>query len=237
VKFLEAIEKGKFSMLPQTYVRAFLREFASAVGADPVEVLRQYDDVSAEKPKAVAGEQKPSPRPEPRAQAMPEPQQAGWMTQPNILRWGAFGLVLVAGLAVILILNNNTSTSTQNSPPASEIPFDRVVKETEAATPPVSVAARDTTAMLALAPDSLRLQIQTTDSVWVSILIDGKKTEQYLFPPKRKRTWAAKERFAVTMGNAGGATFALNGKEIGALGKRGAVVRNAVITESTLQAP
>ena len=47
--------------------------------------------------------------------------------------------------------------------------------------------------------------------------------------------WAAKERFVVTMGNAGGATFQLNGKDIGALGKRGAVVRNAVISEANLK--
>ena len=37
------------------------------------------------------------------------------------------------------------------------------------------------------------------------------------------------------MGNAGGATFQLNGKDIGPLGKRGAVVRNAVITEANLK--
>lgn len=45
----------------------------------------------------------------------------------------------------------------------------------------------------------------------------------------------AKERFVITMGNAGGATFQLNGKDIGALGKRGAVVRNAVISETSLK--
>ena len=30
-RFLEAIESGNFSVLPQTYVRAFLREYAEAV--------------------------------------------------------------------------------------------------------------------------------------------------------------------------------------------------------------
>jgi hypothetical protein len=75
----------------------------------------------------------------------------------------------------------------------------------------------------------------TIDSVWISILIDGKKVEEYLFGPKRKRMWVAKERFSVTMGNAGGATFKLNGKEIGSLGRRGAVVRNTVITETNLK--
>ena len=83
--------------------------------------------------------------------------------------------------------------------------------------------------------DSLQLEITTLDSVWISLLIDGKKGEEYLFSANRKRMWSAKERFIVTMGNAGGATFQLNGKDIGPLGKRGAVVRNAVITEANLK--
>jgi hypothetical protein len=65
-------------------------------------------------------------------------------------------------------------------------------------------------------------------------LIDGKKGEAYLFGANRKKAWAAKERFVITMGNAGGATFQLNGKDIGALGKRGAILRNTVITEANL---
>jgi hypothetical protein len=47
--------------------------------------------------------------------------------------------------------------------------------------------------------------------------------------------WVAKERFVVTMGNAGGATFRLNGKDIGSLGKPGAVVRNSILTKANLK--
>jgi hypothetical protein len=75
----------------------------------------------------------------------------------------------------------------------------------------------------------------TEDSVWINILIDGKIGKTFLFGSKRKRVWAAKERFIVTMGNAGGATFQLNGKDIGALGKPGEVVRNAVISAADLK--
>ena len=41
IKFLAAIENGQFHMLPQTYVRAFLREYSIMVGAKPEEILRQ----------------------------------------------------------------------------------------------------------------------------------------------------------------------------------------------------
>jgi hypothetical protein len=47
--------------------------------------------------------------------------------------------------------------------------------------------------------------------------------------------FSARDKFSITMGNAGGATFKLNGKELGALGKRGAVVRNVLINEARLK--
>ena len=49
IRYLEAIEQGSFDILPQTYVRAFLREYAQTVGIEPAEVLRKYDIMVAGK--------------------------------------------------------------------------------------------------------------------------------------------------------------------------------------------
>ena len=43
VKYLEAIEQGSFDILPQTYIRAFIREYALMVGLSPAEVLKKFD--------------------------------------------------------------------------------------------------------------------------------------------------------------------------------------------------
>lgn len=232
IKFLEAIEQGKFSILPQTYVRAFLREYALSVGANPDEILKSYDEARGEHPAAPAESARKSPRPV----AQPVGSSVGMSSRAAVIRMALFGAVVLGGVLVFL-LSNNSGTPVQEMRPTAEVSFDRVVKETEAATIPPRNIVRDTLPAAAAVADSLRLQIVTTDSVWLSILIDGKKTEEYLFPPRRKKMWVAKDRFAVTMGNAGGATFQLNGKELGALGKRGAVLRNAVLTEATLRTP
>ncbi len=42
IKFLEAIEEGNFSFLPELYVKAFLKEFANVVGLDADIVLKKY---------------------------------------------------------------------------------------------------------------------------------------------------------------------------------------------------
>ena len=43
IKYLEALESGDFSFLPNVYVRLFLRAYSVEVGADPVDALNQLD--------------------------------------------------------------------------------------------------------------------------------------------------------------------------------------------------
>ncbi|HEY6952078.1 MAG TPA: RodZ domain-containing protein [Bacteroidota bacterium] len=231
IRFLEAIEAGKFSILPQTYVRAFLREYGEAIGLGADEILRRYDALREPGGQPVVREA-PAPArtvPTPSVkQSEPAVQRFSVTLKKNIL----FAGVLLAGVAFVLLLR---SPGNKGPEPAREIPFDTVVKESEASTYKPDTVARAVVLPPVLKADSLHLEIATTDSVWISILVDGKTTLEYLFPPNRKRTFTAKDKFSITMGNAGGASFKLNGKELGSLGKRGVVVRNVIINEARLK--
>jgi len=44
IKFLEAIDNGNFSFLPELYVKAFLKQYAKVVGLDEKEIIERYDD-------------------------------------------------------------------------------------------------------------------------------------------------------------------------------------------------
>lgn len=231
IKFLEAIEEGKFSVLPQTYVRAFLKEYGEAIGMGAEEILRRYDAVREPRPTPSPRDAAPPPRPAASATVRttePKKQKLSLAFRKNIL----FAGILLAAVAFFLLLR---SPSTKSPEDTQEVPFDAVVKESEAST-----FKPDTLASVVIPPpviprDSLHLEMATTDSVWISILVDGNKSQEYLFPPNRKRTFTAKDQFSITLGNAGGATFKLNGKELGTLGKRGAVVRNVLINEARLK--
>lgn len=48
LKFLDAIECGQFQILPQTYVRAFLREYALMTGLDPNDIMERYKSAMQE---------------------------------------------------------------------------------------------------------------------------------------------------------------------------------------------
>ncbi len=235
-KMLEAIEAGKFSILPQAYIRAFLRTYGQAVGLDPDEVLRRYDAVNQEiRTAAEEWLNRSSPR-TPRMEQTPA-ESTGSSFRISLSSVIAAIVVLAAVSAVIFFANRESAIPSQE--PLSKVPFDKAVHESEAMAAQPEQAVKETPAperaVLRPAPDSLRLEITTSDSVWVSITIDNVRQGQYLFPPGRNRTWAARDQFVVSMGNAGGATFRLNGNNLGALGKRGAVVRNVLITQSGIQ--
>ncbi|MFI5238055.1 MAG: helix-turn-helix domain-containing protein, partial [Ignavibacteriales bacterium] len=44
IKFLEAIDNGNLGFLPELYVKAFLKQYAKAVGLNEEETVRDYED-------------------------------------------------------------------------------------------------------------------------------------------------------------------------------------------------
>jgi hypothetical protein len=232
VKFLEAIEAGKFSVLPQTYIRAFLREYGEAIGLSGEEMMRRYDAATREPGQTPSAVQPlPPPMPSAPATSSADNHRPEFSVSPTTLVLASF---LLIAIAFFLYSQFSSPKPPENT---AEIPFDTVVKESEASNFRPDTVSR--TIVLPPPPvvkaDSLRLEIATSDSVWISVLIDGKKTLEFLFPPNRIRTLVAKDQFSITMGNAGGATFKLNGKQLGTLGRRGAVVRNVVLNEARLK--
>ncbi|HLF20478.1 MAG TPA: helix-turn-helix domain-containing protein, partial [Bacteroidota bacterium] len=212
MKFLEAIEAGRFGILPQTYIRAFLREYAESVGAAVDEVLRKYDEAShrVSNPGSSGTSSRTSQEFSTRSDKIPPPSLSSFLRKNTV-----FAVVALAAVGLTLYLMSTGSNLGVSQKPV-EVSFDNVVKETEAAAIK-NTASTPSVPTLNPPQDSLRLEMATKDSVWMSILIDGKRTEEYLFAPNRRKSWVAKERFSITMGNAGGATFILNGKQLGAL--------------------
>ncbi|MEC8839375.1 MAG: helix-turn-helix transcriptional regulator, partial [Candidatus Neomarinimicrobiota bacterium] len=45
IKYLKAIENGKFEILPSTYIRLFLKAYCVEIGADPIDALYQLDEL------------------------------------------------------------------------------------------------------------------------------------------------------------------------------------------------
>jgi cytoskeletal protein RodZ len=229
-KFLEAIELGDFTVLPQAYVRAFIREYAQVVGLDPIEVIRRYEETTTgvQHPlgEAESGPDSHAAVPETAVPEQPRPEPT--LTRTHIASIAV--VVVAAALALYLVFFQ------ESPPPQVEIPFQTMVHENEERAPKKPEAAPRTQAAEAATPrDSLTLRATIVDSVWVSIVIDEQPPREYIFHPNVRATWKGKNRFLVTLGNAGGVQFTLNQKELGALGKRGAVVRDVELSRTSLK--
>lgn len=93
--------------------------------------------------------------------------------------------------------------------------------EEKAMEPAPQVFARD---------DSLVLEAFSNAPVWFSVRMDTTRTERGQLSTNDHRVWKARDRFMITLGDAGAVTFFLNGREVGTLGEEGAVVKNVTLT-------
>ncbi len=224
VQFLEAIEQGRLSILPQTYVRAFIREYAAVVGLDPDETMRNYEAASGARPATGAAEPPSEPAPEKAAYRVEPPKKF------NLMNWGGIG---IAGIIVVVIAILNL-TGKKPEPSSREVPFEQVIRENEMRVLPPQPAAQPAADAPAARADSLVLRGSANDSVWVQVVVDSLQPREYLFRPGSKIAWKAQNRFLVTLGNAGAMTFVLNRKELGTLGRPGTVLRNFELSRATL---
>ena len=223
IRHLEAIERGDTAILPEAYVRAFIREYAAAIGLDGTETLRRFDETRrAEDEASRPRERVPSPPPVKHPTFSLEP--STFMTR----RMATIGItVVVIAVGGILAWNLFSPGTTA---PVTEIPFQNIVKEQE----DQAAAAHPVPPPVTRRADSLTLSASVSDTVWMTITVDSLPAREYIFHPGAKPSWRAGSRFLVTLGNAGAVSFALDRQQLGTLGRRGNVVRNVSLTRQTL---
>ncbi|MCC6395602.1 MAG: DUF4115 domain-containing protein [Bacteroidetes bacterium] len=230
-RFLEALERGDTTILPAAYVRAFLRAFATSVDLDPAYVMRRYEGGKPGVPAAT-----PPPAAELAATSAPE-SSVEQKTQPPFwshswVRSVGTTLVVLGGIGIIAYFARQSGDEQPQ-----EIPFGTMVQENTARLSPPDTTRGTVLPQAFSTRDSLVLRGNTIDSVWVQISVDALPPTEHLFPPTSGRTWKARDRFMITLGNAGGISFRLNGRDLGTFGKRGAVLRDIEITRENLKSP
>jgi transcriptional regulator with XRE-family HTH domain len=235
-KFLACIEEGKAPNLPHTYIRAFIKAYAEQVGLNAQELLNQTDNT---KPEASTDDHA-----SPAFQTVTssnlftsvpgDSKRLGGNPKRKILLFFSVFLIVALALSVYLMRRQNSLQQVR------EIAFDDVVKEWEGKKLPAEQQAGSV--LMGSAPmvdspsrDSLTLLAIVSDSTWLHLVIDNSKSQEQILMPHSRMRWKAKKNFLFSLGNAGGISFILNGKDLGHLGQRGKPMKNISLSWKTLE--
>jgi cytoskeleton protein RodZ len=219
VRFLQALENGRIDILPGgIFPRAFVRQYAAYLGLDPERTVAEFMYASTG-----GGEPIPAaPRVAPVTRTRPVP--VG-------LALGALA-ALVLGLLAWRQLRTGGATGGTPPPPVEARPTpsapatfanDRVFPP-PTATPPAVLAPTE----------GLALELTANQECWVAVLADGVRVIDRVLAQGETQRLSAHREIVLSVGNAGGVAFRINGRNGVALGKDGEVRRNIVITHQSL---
>ena len=238
--FLAAIERGDFDVLPQVYVRSFVKTYAAALGVPEAHVApmlaealerERHDDAPSTHRRQAAREsgtqqergQGSDSAPLPASRSSTERRSMGLKLDRSVLDlmrtlplwiWVAAGTVVVAIVIGLVISGDDDESATASGP--------STVVDVEA-----TAAVRD----------SMILRAEVQDSAWITITADGKTSYQAILLPGTSAQWSAMERFEISMGNAGGVVFYRNEERLDPFAAPKQSVRKVVVTRTTVVTP
>ncbi len=245
-EYLKALEESNFAKLPeQVFAKGFVRSYARSLGLDEDDAMRRFT-VSAG-----TFYDKHEERERLRQQQMEDERKR----KANRKAVVAAAAVAVLGLVLLLTREQGSVSVMRPSEPAKPArETDRRGKTDNATTDhaakpqPVAPAQSGKPASLptpattgdplaglpfdggASAETGLVLALEASELSWVVVQTDDASPHEALLRPGDRLTWKAQEKFALTIGNAGGIRGELNGKPLAPFGPKGKVVRDIVVT-------
>ncbi len=251
-KLLQAIEDANFDVLPDIYIRAFIKEFAQTLDLNPKEVLQKYDVARLGKPEEKRQSQSENANNEDSVD-LPEASEtkefdSTEVVQPSTLEPGKAARSLklnyiIGGSILFVALIIFYFAFIKNS--SQEIIQEKFDQETSAENTQrfeIDKSSQDQTTLLTsglvdksvVTPDSLRLSVFANARVWIKVSTDGKIVHQNIVQANTKLNYASTKNFSVSVGNAGVVQIFFNNKQIENVGKLGEV-RNIFITPNNIR--
>ncbi|MHB1686486.1 MAG: helix-turn-helix domain-containing protein [Ignavibacteriaceae bacterium] len=238
LKFIEFIEKGNLTFLPEIYIKAFIRDYSKVVGIDEKIMMKKFDaakkgqsfneinqsEGDAKKAKTTDEDSKLknkfySSLPYTSEEELARQKEAVIQYKKKmIIAASAAGLLLLFVIVYFAFIKGSSEII------VTEKPYSEVVKENQQRdnlTKP-QPKTNDTT-FVASPSDSLSLMIESKDTSWLKILLDGKTENVFTLFPYSKKEIKAKKNYQLTIGNAAAIQLALNGKPLNFTGKKNEV--------------
>lgn len=251
IKFLNSIEEGDFSFLPDLYVKAFIKQYAKVVGLDEDITLQNYFDAKEIKNEERTVEKPPAQKKDTTAEIVKkeetgesketiksfddsakEEEGTGAPRNLNSLVIGGS----VVGATVVLLLIYLIFFNSSSNIIVEEKPYDEVLQESPKRFVEKENETDNQTKNLPVI-EAMKLNISntdSTDSAWVFVVIDDTTSAEFLLLPSISRSVSGNNNFQITLGNSGVIKMKLDDKDVTFDGRRG-VVRYFKIDRNGLQ--
>lgn len=249
-KYLENIEDGNFSFMPELYVKAFIKQFADSVDLNPERIIQRYElakrginpdsieDKATEQITTLPDEDEDKPKLKEPIYIPPnqskkvidafeiEPEANKKNPKPsnnNLIFIGAGVLIVVLILSYFLFIKE------KNLEIITERPFDEVLEEEKSRFIEETPEEKFSTPS-----DSLSVLIKGISVSWVQASIDEKDTIEFTLYEGIVRELKAGDNIKFKIGNSAGVTIEANGKPLSFEGRPNQVT-NIKIDKNGLQ--
>ena len=244
--YLEALEADDFDALPApVFTRGFIRAYCQTLGVAPDEAFAIYDGRAVDAP-----ETKTTPEPHARpagaaatAEAARRRETAETRSRSAVL--AGFVLLVVLGVALFTVTlwlqpareprrEERAAARAPEPRPAPDVEA-RPAAETPRPVPapampgPPAGASTGAPPQIAGVTSLYRLVARTSELTWIRVRTQDGRTSEENIPAGETREWVSNRPFILTIGNAGGVAFELNGRPVPRLGPSGAVIERLVL--------
>lgn len=216
IKYLENLENNNFNFLPEIYVRSFLKLYIRVVDGDEKYIFQLFDEIIKHKNKnnteiksnteeIIVGKRK-----EEKKDLFPLYKLVNARNTKIIL-----GLILILSLVLIITLNTKNMKMEKEEAKFKEPDKIEAIKSENLFEDFNNIVISD----------SLLLGITSTDSVWIRVKMDNSKISEVYMLKGENKSFKAKEKFELLIGNASAINLIMNGKELPFEGIKGSVKR------------
>jgi cytoskeletal protein RodZ len=236
IKFLQAIETGHFDIMPEVYMKAFIKEYAAFIDLDADAVLRKFElarqgkNYNEEEIKTDE-EEKETAKPESESKVFDSSVEnftpnnySSTQEKNNNLVFVIIGIVIIIIVAVYFFFIRSTSDEI-----IIETPYEEIIKDQESRYEVKEELKKETPAELD--DEQFILRIDAADTSWIKIIVDNDAGKEYILNPRSTKNFEANSEINLTLGNSGGITLYLNEEKLNFSGTKGRV-RNLKINEN-----
>jgi cytoskeletal protein RodZ len=221
IRFLRALEEDRFDILPEKFfTRGIIRNYAKYLGLDEQSVLNTYQEgLQFQESQGASDEDKKS-----KMRESP-------VSLPNKKKSLLFFTLTVLVLLALTIILYFVFRKEKNSPPdTSKIQsVPQKIQEKPIILPPATEEEPENK------QEDLTIEITVQLETWIEVFADEEMLDSGIKYPGDRLQFMARKEFLIHIGNAGGITFTLNGREGIKFGEPGAVKRDIRITLDNYQ--